>query len=448
MAALAAVVAGCGGGGGDIVKVDTEGADPAVAELLERLYEEAKDNPADGRARGRLGMAYEVHLLYHEAEATYAQARELAPYEPRWWYHGAMVRQRLGDLEGAIALMDSTLAREESYGPAWWRRGLWLFNVGDTDEAERSFRRAKTLRPNHPSSWAGLARVYLQRGEPEEAEELLNEAIRRRPQGLWVPYLRHLLGDVYRRTGRIEEARRLLGSEPVERPEWEDPWRHEMDEFRVSLDDRLADLRLLLHGGSADAAIPELEQLRREHPDHERVLTYLAVAYHQAGRTPEAEEVLDSVVESHPDYALGWEKLAEVRAARKNVGGTMQAIDRAVELDPGRANAHLLRAGWLASLGREDEALDSFARCLEIDPHNRDALQGAASIRTSREEWEEAVALWERLVAADPESMDGCLGAAEAHLALGDRERAAELLDRAAELSPEDPRIAPLRRQL
>jgi len=344
--------------------------------------------------------------------------------------------------------MDSALVRDDTYATAWWRAGDWQLAEGELDAAERSFRRAMELRPNHPASRMGLARVHLQRGEPEKAERLLLEAIERRPNGVYVSFVRGLLGVVYRQTGRVEEARLQLRQGDFGKPDWTDPWREELNEYRVSLKSRLENIRLKLEYGGGAPTVAELEELRADHPTHVTVLTYLGVAYRQANRPQEAREVLEVAVTHHPTDAMAWENLAEARAATGDLNGAMEAIDRTLERNPRRPTAYFRRATYLARADRIPAALDAYDLALKYEAAHVGALKASARLLVARGQAAEAAARWERALVANPEDVDACLGAAQAWIMVNRTERAGELLDHAAGLAPEDPRIEPLRRRI
>lgn len=102
----------------------------------------------------------------------------------------------------------------------------------------------------------------------------------------------------------------------------------------------------------------------------------------------------------------------------------LSAYRRALELDPGLADAHLNLGRLLHESGRADEAEDHYRRALETWPDDATAhfnlgvaLQDQARLREAAEAYEAAVAL-------DPDFADAYFNAAGVYEELGEREDA------------------------
>lgn len=398
--------------GDPIIAVDTSAYEPVVSDLFESLVREARASPHEAASRAHLGLAYEANGLVAPAAKCYEQAAALDPAEARWWYHAAITRFALGEPERAIALVDSAIARDARYAPAHWRRGNWALALGDLEEAERSYRRATELKPNHPAGWLGLARLRLRAGDPEAAEELLLAAIERRPGSPFVPYLRQLLGTAYRHQGRLEEARVELARGRAGRPRWSDRWHDAIDEYRVSLAARLQETQLLIQSGREEEALPLLEPLRAEHETSREVLTQLGVVYLNLDRLDEAREAIETCLAHHPDDAASRLNLGLVEWKSGAIARALEETRAARELNPRRASAHVQEGRLLEVTGRKSEARAAYEAAIRVDPANADALRAAATMAA----------------------------------VLGDAERAAELSQRAAELAPEDDSVEVARR--
>ncbi len=100
-----------------------------------------------------------------------------------------------------------------------------------------------------------------------------------------------------------------------------------------------------------------------------------------SGRLAEAEkeylEIL-KVSRSDPDYWLG---LASVYSRQGRSGDALKALDRAVELDPKRADLRSARARVLRAIGQRNEARMEFQKALNLDPASVEARAGLVSVR-------------------------------------------------------------------
>jgi Flp pilus assembly protein TadD len=105
-----------------------------------------------------------------------------------------------------------------------------------------------------------------------------------------------------------------------------------------------------------------------------RVLTW-------SGKLVEAESEYRHVltfVSNDPDIWLG---LASVYSREGQTKDALQALDRAVYLDPKRADIWVAHAGALRAIGFQEEAKLEFNRALDLDPTNVEARAGLAVLR-------------------------------------------------------------------
>jgi len=114
--------------------------DPSVAELIKETLTQIQAEPSNPEPRVRLGMVYQASEIFDLAETTYEQTVMLDPETVKAWYQLARVRDRMGDLDGAIDAMSRMIEVDQSYGPAFWRRGEWLLPGAADEIGWRGFR--------------------------------------------------------------------------------------------------------------------------------------------------------------------------------------------------------------------------------------------------------------------------------------------------------------------
>jgi tetratricopeptide (TPR) repeat protein len=376
--------------------------DPEVAALFDSLAAAARRQPRDGQARGTLGLAYAANGLRESAAVTFDQATALAPAEARWWYHAALARAELGDLTAAAARMDSVVARTDDYAPAWWRRGEWAQAAGDLDRAEQSYGRAAEILPDHPAGWIGLARIRLQRGDAAGAVRLLEELMHREPLPTFLPYIHQLLGTAYARAGNAEAAKLHLSLGLSGRPPWSDRWAKEIDEYRVSISEKVRAAVKASRSDRHEEVLAILEPLRSAAPDDVRILELLGVAYFHLDRIAEAKRAFDELIAQEPDNAFAWVHLSHVHEAMDAPAEALRAARRAVELNPRIARTHRRLAEVLRRLGRFDDALASYDEAVRRDPDDPELLLDAAALAADMGREEDAVARLSRVEVLRP----------------------------------------------
>ena len=91
----------------DVLLVDYNETDIALAEMLTKVVGKAEAAPDSGQARGELGMTYEMNDFQEAAIATYAQAWALDPTEFLWPYFQSQLMHKLGDTDEALRVLDA-----------------------------------------------------------------------------------------------------------------------------------------------------------------------------------------------------------------------------------------------------------------------------------------------------------------------------------------------------
>ena len=110
------------------------------------------------------------------------------------------------------------------------------------------------------------------------------------------------------------------------------------------------------------ATNPKIEELRfRLKTDPKSRLFYqLAEELRKAGQFAEAEQVLRSGLNVYPAYLAAWVSLGRVLREQKNDTGAVEALQKAMQLDPGNIVAARLLADAHLSLGDTLEALKKY----------------------------------------------------------------------------------------
>jgi tetratricopeptide (TPR) repeat protein len=130
-----------------------------------------------------------------------------------------------------------------------------------------------------------------------------------------------------------------------------------------------------------DSAMKIVEREVNRAPQDMDVRAWRARVLAWSGRLAEAEkeylEIL-KVSRSDPDDWLG---LASVYSREGRSADALQALERAVELDPKRADLRSARARALRAMGDRNEARMEFQRALNLDPASMEARTGLVSVR-------------------------------------------------------------------
>ena len=203
-----------------------------------------------------------------------------------------------------------------------------------------------------------------------EAEARYLEFIRQRANAVGVERAHKLLGRLYRRQHRLDEAER---------------------EFRIALGfaprdaDSLAGLGDVFYDSQRwTEAIAQYQLALQVNPDVVSVRTNLALSLIRVGRLEEARSMLQSVVALSPNSAQGYRNLGLVSMQLGQHAEGIQALRRAAALRPDDPAAHAALALALAQDNQQDEASREFERALALNPNDLELRRAYAATLNRR----------------------------------------------------------------
>jgi TolB-like protein len=156
----------------------------------------------------------------------------------------------------------------------------------------------------------------------------------------------------------------------------------------------------------------------------------------------EAAQCFEQAAREDPGFALAYVGLATCSrwlyesgiGIDSNIEKAKRMSSKALELDPGLAEAHSSR-GWELLLGYDFRgAEDEFKKAIQLKPSDVNAHNGYQYILQLRHRWGEALEHLETLVGLDPLSPVFCTNHGSYYYSRGDNLRALELYKRAVDL--------------
>ena len=114
----------------------------------------------------------------------------------------------------------------------------------------------------------------------------------------------------------------------------------------------------------------------------------------------------------------------------------LQAYERAIQLDPGFAEAHDARGDALFCLNRSQEALAAYERAIHLDARYAHAYEGKGNLLYDLKHYQEAVVAYEQAIRLDPASASAYNGKGDALYYLKRYHEALLAYERAIQLDP------------
>jgi tetratricopeptide (TPR) repeat protein len=425
-------------------------ADPEVQGFLRQQLDTVAADTNDPSRWATLGMAYEANGFISASERCYQRALTIRQDEPKWWYRLAFTQARSGDVPRALETEQRAIVLNPSYGPLHWRRGMWLLDQGELDNAAQAFQRAVDVDAEDPAGWLGLARVSLVKRDPRRCIGTVQRLLsgRRVYDKATRRYALQLLGSAYLQLGRVDDAKVALTIGADSEPIWRDPWTDEVMLYRKGADAVAMEAATLMSVGHIDTAVTLLERLRDRSPADAAVLNHLATAYAAAGRFDDSMRTLTRALEQNPQ---SYETHVNLAAAYMHVNQLQLALkyaDRAIALDPSLPKGHELKGLVLSQTGKRRDAIEQLQMAAHVDPRNVNTLLVIGGMQGELGEWREALATFQRAADANPLSVDAFVGIGSAEMHLGALDQAEAALLRANGLDAHHARVAEAQSEL
>lgn len=400
-----AVLAGCGGESGESwrsrlkspPRPQLESPEPAYLARIEQLEAEIEKalvaspfEPARlAEAQGELGLFYLAYLEVDIAPVFFENAALVAPADWRWPYLLGFVAQTRGDLAAAETFYQTAkTAATAEIGPRL-RLAEVLLENGKGPAAATELAEILRLAPDLPAALYQEARRLSREGQDAAAVVLLEKVLAAQPGA---GSARHLLGGLYRKLGREEDARRQLAAAGEQRVLFDDPLLRRLDDLGVS--EAFYRLRASRAYRSRDygAAASALRRLFTlgdgSFGDRQR---YAFSLYRLGDRDGAAREL--ELAKKRPDAASApAQERAEVfRLAgallleKGDAVGAVRELEQAVAawpgLEPGHEALRLLLAEALVRGGDRAGAIELFSAWLKLQPGQARALLERGQLR-------------------------------------------------------------------
>jgi protein O-GlcNAc transferase len=258
--------------------------------MFERLFRASAKQSADALiARGNLA---ENEGRLQEACELYREAVRLAPQYAKAHLNLGIALEALGDSAGAIACHEKALEIDTADPYASYNLGKLRFERGAPDEAQRLLRQALRSRPDFPEARIVLACVLETQGNLEAAAAELEVALPQRSRDFGALYI---YAGVLRKLGRLDAAqaalRRALAIDPG------------------NLDARTALFHVLETQGDAAGAAAELEEVLRQRPEWADALYNYGCVLKKLERPAQAEDAFRRAIAAEPRFARAYRML-------------------------------------------------------------------------------------------------------------------------------------------
>ena len=395
-----------------------------IEEAMEDARMAVQLEPRKAAAHGILG---DILLAANDLEAARAEYTLAIQLDVNYEYaHGRLLQICSTPMEKrrAANLISAELSRQSNVG-----QGIESFvgiaeDVLDPHAIQYRLTEIIETRPGVHEAHLCLVDFYLGRDQRQEALEAAQEAVRKFPL---VPDAWQRLASVKNALSDPEGAREALG-------------------YALKISPKNADVARQLASsyalyGDYEKAIELTEHIVSWNTLDRRPVEYLAYLLNKSGRVPEAIAAVKKALELDWESSWSWSALSEW-CAKENRQEEASTFARKMAAErPNEYSVWLAVANVLYRPADTEERLNALRRALELNPRCEDAYCDLADLLAELRRYEEALAALE--VPAEMETSVIRMGRANVHYAAGKLDLA---LDQVKKVTEEDPNNASARR--
>lgn len=351
----------------------------------EKSRQEANDRWLALRSNMMLKMAerqFETGDLT-TARKTVNDALQLDPENDRLHVLSGRIALEEDQLERAFKMFELAQELNDANAQAYYYQGIILQRWQRYEQAEEAYRLAYEAQSDEPTYLLALSEMMIERDATDEALAMLEEKQDYFDQNA---ALRAQIAYLYKLKNRPDKAAAYFEQAALMSPK--DPkLQEELGMAHLAAGDNeqaIATLEALLDK-------PEMQQRRDLHRT-------LARAYKEIGRDDKARQVYLDLARSPHGEPSDWLRLGELAWQDGDLGATLQAANRVIELAPQRYEGYLMAGLVWHKRGRLDDALTMFDRAADRAAERAEplimrglSLQRAGRVAAARDAYQQAL---------------------------------------------------------
>ena len=196
--------------------------------------------------------------------------------------------------------------------------------------------------------------------------------------------------------------------------------------------DEIKALNHLYHSGQIELAEQSCNSLLQTYPQSLNVINVLGAALQVQGKSQEAVEVFERAIELNPGFAEAYSNRGNALKELGQLENAVASYDTAIQLKIDFADAYFNRGNALKDLGRTGQAIDDYEETIRLRPGFAAAHRNLGALKTyTADDSQIAVMedLYDGLAANDSNRIELCFALAKAHDDLGDYDKSFKYLE-------------------
>jgi len=400
------------------------GADPAAAELREKLTNLGYIGAGDGRqvsmsAYNNTGVALMAEGKYEAAVEQFRKGLAEQPQQPNLRVNLGLALRMLGRTGEARAEFERAMDLKGAARSAGHQLAQIALEEGDYSAAERYLRQILEYEPGASEVRNSLGLVLEKKGDPAGAEAEYRRAVEGDPNAAQP---RSNLGNLARARGDLPAAeswyRQAIDADP----------------YFMGAYNNLA--LVYQEQRQMEKAIDLYARALAKAPSNAIVMNNLASLYYAQGDLEEARKLWERSIQADPKYPSPLNNLAGIEIGAQNLAKAEELLEKALAIEPGYGDARINLALVRQAQGRAEEVRAELNKAAG-DPRSRvNALTQLGVFELQSGRTASAVPSLQQARALSPRNANILNALGEAYRRLGRTREASEALRASLAIDP------------
>ncbi|MEN6630186.1 MAG: tetratricopeptide repeat protein, partial [Sulfuricella sp.] len=191
--------------------------------------------------------------------------------------------------------------------------------------------------------------------------------------------------------------------------------------------------------------LPQAEEIYRQilqiQPNHSNALHLLGVLAHQAGQNKSAADLINKAIQADPTNSTFHDHLGTVYQKLNRLGDAVACYQRALALKPGEAETYYNLGNTYRDQGKRDKSVTCYQKSLALKPDYADAHNNLGNAFRDQGKLAEAVSCFQKALAIKPDYADALNNLGNAYNDLGRLEEAIACGQQALALKPDSAEV-------
>jgi len=151
-------------------------------------------------------------------------------------------------------------------------------------------------------------------------------------------------------------------------------------------------------------------------PSNGELINDLAFCYERSDKLQESLQYYEKYLDIDPFNDNVWFNVGTIHAREQNIPKATDAFDYAIALNPDNSSVLYNKAILLVNTGKYDDAIETFSNFLRLEPNNLFALTGIADAYLAKDRIDDALKYFSMVLVFDPANIDANSGLAYIHM--------------------------------